>query len=64
MSLSLINKLYHGCLFIQDGKNYLVESFYEIDDVNQTCKAYLVNAECDFEIYSGTIPDFISKVVK
>ena len=64
MSLSLINKLYHGCLFIQDGKNYLVESFYEIDDVNQTCNAYLVNAECDFKLYSGTIPDFISKVVK
>lgn len=64
MSLNLVNKLYHGCLFIQDGKNYLVESFREINDEKQTCSAYLVTADCDFEIYDGTVADFLSKVVK
>lgn len=64
MSLSLINKLYHGCLFIDENQNYLIESFYEVDDENQTCKVYLVTADCDFKIWNGTYEEFKTKVVK
>jgi hypothetical protein len=64
MSLSLINGLYHGCVFIDENQNYLIESFYEIDDKKQICKVYLVTAECDFKIWIGTYKEFKTKVVK
>ena len=64
MSLSLINKLYKGCLFIQDGKNYLVESVREINDTDEKISVWLVTDEADIEIYNGSYSDFIFKVVK
>lgn len=64
MSLSLINKLYKGCLFIQNGENYLVNEVRYLDDEKEIISVWLVNAECDFEIFHGSYTDFAEKVVK
>ena len=64
MSLSLINKIFAGCLFIHNEKNYLIESIFEINDEAQTLRVYLVDSKADFEIFDGSYSDFKLKVVK
>jgi len=64
MSKSLITKLYKGCLFIHNGKNYLVNEVRELDDEREIISVYLVDAECDFEIFTGSYSEFSEKVVK
>jgi len=64
MSKSLITKLYKGCLFIHNEKNYLVNDVFDLDDEKEIISVYLVNAECDFEIFQGSYKEFSEKVVK
>jgi uncharacterized protein involved in tolerance to divalent cations len=64
MSLSLINKLFAGCLFIHNEKNYLIEWIREINDETETISVWLVDSKADFEVFTGSYSEFKSKVVK
>lgn len=64
MSLSLINKMFAGCLFIHNEKNYLIEWVREINDETETISVWLVDSKADFTVYTGSYSNFKSKVVK
>jgi hypothetical protein len=64
MTKTLFGKMYHGALFINNGKNYLIDEVIDFDDESEIIRVYLVNAECDFDIFVGSYTEFHSKVVK
>ena len=43
MSLSLINKIYEGCLFIWQDKNYLIKEVTHITDTAEILNVTLVD---------------------
>jgi len=64
MSLSLINKMFAGCLFIHNEKNYLIEWVRQINDETKIISVWLVDSKADFEIFTGSYSEFLLKVVK
>ena len=64
MNLSLVNTLFIGCLFIHNGKNYLVNEIRSLDENNETIKLWLVDAEADFTALEISYTEFYEKVVK
>jgi len=64
MSKSLITKLYKGCLFIHDGKNYLVNEVRDLDDEKEIISVWLTDSEADFTIFTDSYSEFLEKVVK
>jgi len=64
MSLSLINKLYKGCLFIHNGENFLVNEITVVNDSADIVNAILVNAKGDFVAITCTPKEFLESVVK
>lgn len=63
MSLSLVNTLFVGCLFIHNGKNYLVNEIRSVDDNNKIIKLWLVDAEADFIALEIPYTEFYEKGV-
>ena len=47
MSISLINKIQVGKLFIANGKNYLVKEVVSVNDETESIHAILVNSNGD-----------------
>jgi hypothetical protein len=43
MSLSLINKIYEGCLFIWKGNNYLVKEVTYLTDTHEIVNVTLID---------------------
>jgi len=64
MSLSLINKLFVGCLFIHNGKNYLVHEIRSVNDSTETINLWLVCSEADYTILEISYSEFNDKVVR
>ena len=64
MSLSLVNTLFIGCLFIHNGKNYLVNEIRSLDETSETIKLWLVDAEADFTSLEISYTEFYEKVVR
>ena len=64
MSLSLINKLFIGCLFIWQNENYLVNEITVVNDEADIVNAFIVNAKGDFIAITCTIKEFQESVVK
>lgn len=64
MSLSLINKLYTGCLFIWKNENYLVNEITVVNDAADIVNAFLVNAKGDYTAITCTVNEFLESVVK
>ena len=64
MNLSLVNTLFIGCLFIHNGKNYLVNEVRSLDENNQIIRLWLVDAEADFTALEISYTEFYEKVVK
>ena len=64
MSLSLINKIFVGCLFIWQHENYLVNEITVVNDEADIVNAFLVNAKGDFVSITCTIKEFQESVVK
>lgn len=64
MSLSLVSTLFIGCLFIHNGKNYLVNEVRSLDETNETIKLWLVDAEADFTALEISYTEFYEKVVR
>ena len=64
MSLSLINKIFVGCLFIWQHENFLVNEITVVNDEADIVNAFLVNAKGDFIGITCTIKEFQESVVK
>ena len=64
MSLSLINKLYKGCLFIWQGENFLVNEITVVNDEKDIVNAFLATADGELTVITCTTKEFIESVVK
>jgi hypothetical protein len=64
MSLSLVNKLYEGCLFIWRGENLLIHSVTYLNDEAKIVNALVVDYNGRVLALSCTYDEFIESVVK
>ena len=64
MSLSLINKLYKGCLIIWRNENYLLNEITVINEKSDVVNALIVNADGQIIALTCTQKEFLESVVK
>ena len=64
MSLSLINKIYKGCLFIWQNENFLVNEITMVNDEKEIVNALLVTADGELTAITCTVKEFQESVVK
>lgn len=64
MSISLLNRIYKGCLFIWENENFLVNSILEVDDEDNSVKTHIANAEGELILLFCTVDEFLESVVK
>jgi len=64
MTLTLINKLFVGCLLIWQDENYLVNEIINVSDEHDIVNARIVNAEGKILGLTCTQKEFKESVVK
>jgi len=64
MSITLINKLFVGCLFIWKNENYLINEITNVSDKHDIVNARIVNAKGVTLALTCTQNEFKESVVK
>jgi hypothetical protein len=64
MSISLINKLFVGCLFIWKNENYLINEITNVSDEHDIVNARIVNAKGEILALTCNQKEFKESVVK
>jgi hypothetical protein len=64
MSLTLINKIYRGCLFIWLDESYLINEITNVSDEFDIVNARIVNFHGEILALTCTQNEFLESVVK
>jgi hypothetical protein len=64
MSLSIINKITVGKLFISNDKNYLVKEILEVNDETESVIATLTNSQGEEVFFTGGFSQWFEGLVQ
>jgi len=64
MSLSIINKITVGKLFISNDKNYLVKEILEVNDETESVTATLTNSQGEEVFFAGGFSQWFEGLVQ
>ena len=64
MSLSIINKITVGKLFISNNQNYLVKEILEVNDETESVIATLTNSQGEEVFFTGGFSQWFEGLIK